>query len=422
MSLLGGAGFNTLNNLTPATMQAIQSAIDSFLQTSRFQQQSNDENRRHKEAMEEQEKARKEAEKRNKFGQIFGIAAPAVAGVVGGATLGAGAGIGSAVGASTANQIATPTVESVASDALAAPSLEAANQVIGTGTTAINNPASVTSGMMAQTPAIAGSKYVFGDTLGGSVGRGAVLGLANAFSPGLLNAAADIPVQAARLGLGYANIAQDYAAMQNSRDLAAMRESGLNYRFDQGRSDKFDLEGMRQYGQQELERLRQEGRMGLLDQRQDFTSAENALNRASREGIAGMAESGRMGRHYDTMGLRERQFNENQAGVQNRFDASMGFRQSDADRRYELSRQGLELQQQREGRLGQPSLGDLSRTLGTLEPWGYDPADPTSPMSTELYNQIQGRIMPSAPAAGDLESQLRSGQITEEEFRRRRGY
>jgi hypothetical protein len=75
------------------------------------------------------------------------------------------------------------------------------------------------------------TKYAFGDTMGGSMLRGAGLGLASVFAPTLSQHVLQAPLQAAQIGLGYARLGQDIAsdnAMMNYRNRSLEEESGYH--------------------------------------------------------------------------------------------------------------------------------------------------------------------------------------------------
>lgn len=183
MSRFGGLGISSLNSMTGTALPAIQSAINSFLQTQQFQQEMQE----RRKAREAQEKARKDAEKERKKALTTSLA---IGGGLALGTAGLGAALAPAAAAAPAlgttvaatETAAAPTIagttealtaSTVADAALAAPTAEIGAGIIESG-----------AGVLASSPtAAAAAPGVFNPALAGVVGGTAGAGSYQAMTP-----------------------------------------------------------------------------------------------------------------------------------------------------------------------------------------------------------------------------------------------
>lgn len=153
---------------------------------------------------------------------------------------------------------------------------------------------------------VGSQQYLFGKTLPGSIGTGALLGLANAFAPGVLSTAASLPGQSAQLGLQAANTGLGYARLgEQSRQFDAaeagrdrrlgLQESGRDRRLgvtEQGRSDRAadtlalgrDNLALDQQGLEERRRQFDVGEQGRNTRQQTGINASRSLAEFSEQG------------------------------------------------------------------------------------------------------------------------------------------
>jgi len=153
---------------------------------------------------------------------------------------------------------------------------------------------------------VGSQQYLFGKTLPGSIGTGALLGLANAFAPGVLSTAASLPGQSAQLGLQAANTGLGYARLgEQSRQFDAaeagrdrrlgLQESGRDRRLgvtEQGRSDRAadtlalgrDNLALDQQGLEERRRQFDVGEQGRNTRQQTGINASRLLAEFSEQG------------------------------------------------------------------------------------------------------------------------------------------
>lgn len=218
---LGGEGFATQRSLTPAALSIVQRAIESILQnqqSSLNRQHSSNENRKNRKFQDEQRKKQESFAKKQFW---TGKAVDLGTNVAGGAVLGA-------IPADTSGLAMDADIASTAKDIQTAP-------VSGTGSTGDFLPVTPDqTASMAQvdvTPQIPstpapnfaggvprGTKFTFGDSLGGSVAKGAGYGAASFLAPGLTGHALEAPYRNAQLGIAAANTGLRYAQM--GHDLA----------------------------------------------------------------------------------------------------------------------------------------------------------------------------------------------------------
>lgn len=250
MSRLGGAGFGNMPGMYGLGQSGFDAGADRLAQAQR--DLSNiiltvSEKRKDRQAQRKQQKRAISAQRKNMFTSLGiqaggAVATGAVLGALPGAEvpgLAADADIAQVAGTGSTGEFLPVTPEQTASMA----QVDLSQGIQSAGKSPVQPSTAMNIGG-AKIPGI-NTKYAFGDSMGGSIGKGAALGLAGVFAPTLSQSVLQAPLQAAQLGLGYARLGQNLAISQaglqkdydiagqssrDRRDIASQRSTDYNAR------------------------------------------------------------------------------------------------------------------------------------------------------------------------------------------------